>query len=484
LNRTRLRHWLTRNLETGFAQPLPATEPALARELGTVSSIAILAGTVIGTGIFLVPSTMARETGSLSLVFAVWIFGALLSMAGALTYAELGSTFPEAGGEYVFLKKAYGPLWGFLFGWQQIVIGKTGSISAIAIAFSIFLSYLVPQLNLNWIDYSIGRHQFIINGLQVTAIISLFMVTYINCSGVATGGNLQSVLTIIKMSAIFILVAIIFASDQGNWGYFSEATPIQKKGVVEWISSLGAALAAALWAFDGWNNLTMVGGEIKDPHKTIPRVLIYGVVAVASIYIITNISFFFASPFSAVQESQHIAQDIATKVFGINGGLFLSIAALVSTFASLNGSTLSGARVFYAMSKDGFLPVALAKIQYTRRTPTNALITQFFLASSLILIFGRDQQAFERVLDYALFGTWGFYSITAIAVIVLRYRHPEMERPYNTPGYPWVPLLFSLVGLLFCISIAFRRPSETVFGLFLLGMGLPIYLFYRYRKAN
>jgi len=462
------------------SQPSSPKRPdELHRALGPLTSGAILAGTVIGTGIFLVPSTMARETGSVAGVFAVWLFGALLTLCGAFTYAELGSSLPEAGGEYTFLRRAYGPIWGFLYGWQQIVIGRTGSIAAIGLAASLFLGYFMGGLDSDILVWG----GFAISGLQVAAIVCILFLTFINLFGIARGGTLQSVLTAIKIGAILALVALAFGSSKGSWQNFLVDTPKPARTLTAQLSAFGAALSAALWAYDGWNNLTLVSGEIRDPDRTIPRVLITGILAVAVIYMLANLAYFYILPFQEVQQSQRVAQDVATRLLGSVGGQALTLAAVVSTLAALNGSILSGARIFFAMSRDGLFFKGLSAVHPIHRTPVRALMFQCLFASALILLLGHDKAAFERMLDYALFGTWGFYGLTSLAVIVLRYSHPDLPRPYLTVGYPWVPLIFSAVALLFCISIALRRPEESLMGVLFLLAGLPFYVYWRRRAA-
>ena len=457
----------------------PIRPDELHRALGPLTSGAILAGTVIGTGIFLVPSTMARETGSVAGVFAVWLFGALLTLCGAFTYAELGSSLPEAGGEYTFLRRAYGPIWGFLYGWQQIVIGRTGSIAAIGLAASLFLGYFVGGLDSDLLVWG----GFAISGLQVAAIFCILLLTFINLFGIARGGTLQSVLTAIKIGAILALVALAFGGGKGSWQNFLVDTPQPERTLTAHLSAFGAALSAALWAYDGWNNLTLVSGEIRDPDRTIPRVLITGILAVAVIYMLANLAYFYILPFQDVQQSQRVAQDVATRLLGSVGGQALTLAAVVSTLAALNGSILSGARIFFAMSRDGLFFKGLSAVHPIHRTPVRALLFQCLFASALILLLGHDKAAFERMLDYALFGTWGFYGLTSLAVIVLRYTHPDLPRPYLTVGYPWVPLIFSAVALLFCVSIAVRRPEESLMGVLFLLAGLPFYVYWRRREA-
>ncbi len=448
----------------------------LERALGPLTAGALLAGTVIGTGIFLVPSTMARETGSVAGVFLVWLFGAILSLCGAFTYAELGSSLPAAGGEYVFLRKAYGPLWGFLFGWQQIVIGKTGSIAAIGLAASLFLSHLYPPLT----EDILTVEGFKVSGMQVLAIGWIALMTFINVFGVGRGGALQALLTALKLGAILGLIGIAFTSGEGSWDHFTAtSTATTESPTRGTFIGYGAALAAALWAYDGWNNLTMVSGEIRQPHKTIPRVLIIGILGVAAIYILTNLAYFLILPLEEVQKTQGVAQEVAIRLLGENGGKALTLAAILSTLAALNGAILAGARIFYAMADDGLLYRGLNRLHPRFKTPIRALLLLALLATLLILILGHDKVAFERVLDYALLGTWGFYGLTSIAVIVLRVRHPELPRPYLTVGYPYIPLIFSLVAFLFCCSIALRRPEESLLGLALLLLGVPFYLYFK-----
>jgi APA family basic amino acid/polyamine antiporter len=452
----------------------------LHRALGPLASSAILAGTVIGTGIFLVPSTIAREVGSVGMAFLIWTIGALLSLAGALTYAELGSAFPAAGGEYVFLRRAYGSLWGFLFGWQQVVIGKTGSIASIAIAFALFLGYFFSGLDQDLVRFETGTGVWKITGKQAAAITGIMLLTSVNYIGVALGGAVQGFFTVLKVAAILALVLLVFGSGQGSWTHFHPTTGLEDvHGFAEQAASFGAALAATLWAYDGWNNLTLVGAEIRDPHKTIPRVLILGVLGVALVYMLANLAYFYALPFDTIKHSERVAQDVAQAVLGTWGGTALTLAALISTLATLNGSILTGARIFYAMAWDGLFFRSIADLHPINRTPAKALLLQASLASGLILLFGQDKAAFERLFDYSLFGTWGFYGITVLSVIVLRYRHPELPRPYLTLGYPWIPLVFAVVSVLFCLSIVIRRPYETGFGLVLLAAGLPFYYYWR-----
>ena len=462
-----------------MAHPAKGKSIELKRRLSVIDAGALVTGTVIGTGIFLVPSTIAREVGSVGGVFLVWLIGGLLSVAGALSYAELGAAFPEAGGEYVFLRRAYGPLWGFLFGWQQVVIGKSGGIASLATAFALFLGFFLDGVQEDWVRLSIGQVVWTLTGIQSIALASILALTALNYLGIAVGGAVQSILMMLKVAAILVLVFLAFGAGEGTWAHFYAKPEGASDAADRWVG-FAAALAAALWACDGWNNLTMVGAEIHDPHTTIPRVLILGMLGVMIIYGLTNVAYFYVLPLNAVIQSERVAQDVAAIAVGHWGGTAITLAAAVSTLGSLNGAILTGARVSYAMARDRLFFRHMADLNPIHHTPAKALLLQCLFACGLILILGHHEHAFERLFDYAIFGTWLFYGITALAVIVLRYRQPNLPRPYCTLGYPWVPLIFFLLAGAFCLSMILRRPQETGLGLTLLAAGLPFYGYWRF----
>jgi amino acid transporter len=269
------------------------------------------------------------------------------------------------------------------------------------------------------------------------------------------------------------------SAERGSWSHFVASPSFTSTLPGGWIS-FGAALSAALWAYDGWNGLTQVGSEIRDPHITIPKVLILGMLGVMLVYMLTNIAYFYVLPLTDVMRSERLAQDVAVIAVGEWGGAGITAAAIVSTLAALNGSILTGARVSYAMARDGLFFRHMADLNPSHHTPAKALLLQCLFACSLILILGRDKQAFERLFNYAIFGTWVFYGITALAVIVLRIRQPELPKPYRAWGYPWVPLTFVAVSVAFCYSMIVRRPAETGLGIALLAAGLPFYGYWRY----
>jgi len=451
-------------------------QPQLIRGLGLIGSGAIVAGTIIGTGIFLVPSSIATQVGSVGLVFAVWVVGGLLSLAGALSYAELGAAIPEAGGEYIYLRRAYGPLWGFLYGWEQFVIGKTGSIATIATAFAVFLGYFFGALN----EPLLGTGAWSLTGAQIISLTAIVGLTVINYLGIIVGGAVQVVFTALKIAAILALVALGFAMGQGSWSNFTPffAAPAGAAGT---LSAFGVALVAALWAYDGWNNLSMVGGEVRDPERNIPRALIFGVLLVAAVYMLANAVYFYILPLTAVQNSPRVAQDVARSFLGEWGGIAITLGALISTFATLNAAILSGARVPYAMARDRLFFRHMADVHPVHRSPAKALLLQCVFACLLILIFGQSPDAFDRLFTYTIFGLWIFYGATTAAVFVLRRKEPDLPRPYRTLGYPWVPGVFVVVAALFCLNTVISKPEDTLLGLLFLAAGLPFYWFWKRR---
>ncbi|MBI4467588.1 MAG: amino acid permease [Acidobacteria bacterium] len=449
------------------------TQPELIRGLGLIGASSVVAGTIIGTGIFLVPSTMAQAVDSVGLVFLVWVVGGLLSLAGALSYAELGAALPEAGGEYIYLRRAYGPLWGFLYGWEQFVIGKTGSIATIATGFAVFLGYFFGGLNQKMLLVPLGGASWSLTGAQIVSLAAIIGLTIINYLGILVGGAVQVIFTFLKLAAILGLVVLGFAVGQGDWSNFSPFFAAPKGAGT--LSAFGVALVAALWAYDGWNNLSMVGGEVRDPERNIPRALIFGVLLVGGVYMLANAVYFYVLPLAAVKVSQRVAQDAARSFLGAWGGAAITIGALISSFATLNASILSGARVPYAMARDRLFFRHMADVHPVHRSPAKALLLQCVFSCGLILIFGQSPDAFSRLFTYTIFGLWIFYGMTTTAVFVLRRKEPDLPRPYRTLGYPWVPGIFVVVAAMFCVNTAISKPEDTGLGLLFLLLGLPFY---------
>ncbi len=458
------------------------TQPELVRGLGLVQASSITVGTMIGTAIFLVPATMAAATQSLGLVFAAWMLGGLLSLAGALTYAELGAALPEAGGEYVYLRRAYGPVWGFLYGWMQSIIGKPGSIATIATAFAIFLSFFFPALTDSGLEIPLGGWSYRLTGLQMISLTAIIGLTIINYLGVILGGAVQAVMTMLKVAVVLAIVVCGFALGQGSWshwrGFFSAP-----QGWGSLSAFFGVALVEALWGYDGWNNVNMVASEVREPERNLPRALIYGVLLVGGVYLAANAAYFYVLPLAQAMKSERIAADVAEKFLGTWGAAGVTAGALISTFATLNGSILSGARVPYAMARDGVFFRLAARVHPRHRTPAGAIFLQTALACALILTFGPYRDAYNRLLAYVIFSLWLFYALTTASVFALRRREPQLPRPYRTLGYPWAPAVFVVLAAILTGATILQRPQQSLFGLALILAGLPFYFLWRRRQS-
>lgn len=450
--------------------------PSLRRELGLWAAVSIVVGTVIGSGIFLVPKTMVANVGSPSLVFLVWVFGGVLSLAGALTYAELAAAMPEAGGEYVYLRAAYGPMWAFIYGWTQMWVAKSGSIATLATAFFYYLANFYPQLEgtLATLPLPIGPGgaPLEIRYGQVLAMAVILLLAWVNYFGVRFGGDVQVVVTIIKVLLIGAVIAIGLTASQASVANLGTSAPAPVGG----IAGFFAALVAALWAYDGWNNVAMVSSEIKDPQRNLPRALILGTLGVIAIYLLANAAYFLVLSSSEVATTDRVAAEMMRKVMGGFGAGAVSLAAMISIFAALNGSILTGARVPYAMARDGLFFRAIAEVHPRWFTPANSIVALSTWAALLVLS-GR----YEQLFTYVIFSSWILYGMATASVIVLRRKRPDLVRPYRTLGYPVVPVLFVLVAAALLVSTLQSSPRESLMGIGIILAGLPFYRYWRQR---
>src|SRR5271170_3097310 len=406
----------------------------LVRGLGVWAASAIVVGTMVGTGIFLKPSQMAAEGGSVSVVYAAWIVGGLLSLFGALSFAELGAAIPEAGGQYAYLSRGLGPVWGFLFGWMHSTVGESASAASIAAAFARFLSEFVPAIAVPLftfhftVPFSGKPYEFAFTWAQPVAVVALAVFTVINYLGVRIGGRVQVALTL-------AIVAAAFALGHGSSANFHPFWPA-KSGVVT-LSSFLAALAAALWAYDGWEDLNRVGSEVQNPQRNFPIAMAGGTILVAGIYLLFSAVCFYVLPFASVASSQHVGSDVVQTFAGSGAARWFTLVMIVSALGTLNSSLLSGARVPYAMARDGLFFQVTASVHPIFRTPSGALVFQGILASLMAL-----SGTFEELTSLFVFAAWIFYALSVVAMFRLRRIAPELPRPYRTWGYPVVPALF------------------------------------------
>jgi len=442
----------------------------LKRDLGVWGAASIVVGTVIGSGIFLVPKSMVLNVGSAEMVIFVFIFGGLLSLAGALTYAELSAAMPEAGGEYVYLREAYGPFFAFLYGWTQMWVAKSGSIATLATAFFTYMANFVPALEGVIAEFHLPLLGLItIKSGQIFAMIVIGLLGWLNYFGVKVGGNVQVGVTIVKVGLIVLLIVVGLTFSGGSVSNFSTSVP-----AAGGVAGFFAALVAALWAYDGWNNVSMVSSEIKNPQKNLPIALVFGTLAVMAIYILANLAYFYVLPASGVAGSDRVAAEMMRKVWGSGGANAVSIAAMISIFAALNGSILTGSRVPFAMARDGLFFKSIGEVHPTYFTPANSIIALSGWSMILILSGGYDQ-----LFTYVIFASWILYGMATASVLVLRRKRPDMERPYRAVGYPVIPIVFVLVAAALIVSTLQKSPRESLLGLGIMATGIPFYLHWK-----
>ena len=443
----------------------------LKRDLGAWPAMSIVVGTVIGSGIFLVPATMIQSVGSVGAVFAVWIAGGLLSLAGALSYAELAAALPEAGGEYAFLREAYGPFWGFIYSWTQTWVAKSGSIATLATGFFLYLSNFFAPLDSVFytVPLPLGPHggPLELRYGQLFAIGLIALLGWLNYFGVKLGGEVQVAVTCVKVALIAIVIVAGLGFGQPHAPSAASVAPLTFSGFI-------AALVAALWAYDGWNNVSMVSSEIRAPQKNLPLALIGGTLAVILIYLLANGSYFRVLTPHEVAGSTRVAADMMRRILAGPGANAVSIAAMISIFAALNGSILSGSRVPYAAARQGYFFRAIGRVHPQHRTP-GVSIAVLSAWASLLVLTGKYDDLFNLVI----FASWILYGMTAAAVIVLRKKQPNLERPYRTIGYPVVPVLFVAGAMVLLVSTALKRPRESLMGIGLILLGLPFYFYWR-----
>jgi basic amino acid/polyamine antiporter, APA family len=454
----------------------------LVRGLGAWASAAIVVGTMIGTGIFLKPAEMAREGHTVSVVFAAWIAGAVLSLFGALSYAELGAMIPEAGGEYAYLRRGFGPVWGFLFGWMHSIVGRPSSMASISAGMMRFLSFLLPAVAMPLFTVHIAipgltgwmkPYDFVFTWAQPLAVLWLVIMTGVNYLGVRLGGVVQVFLTAIKIISVVVVMGVAFFSPAPATHSPNPFWPAAGDSPGMIFRAFLAALAASLWAYDGWEDLNLVGSEVQNPERNFPRALVGGVAFVGVIYLLFSAACLKVLPFDAVAASPHIASDVV----GRGAAAWITLAMVISALGSMNSSVLSGARVPYAMARDGIFFKIADGIHTKYRTPGKALIFECVLASVMAL-----SGTFEELTNLFIFAGWIFYGLAVVSLFRMRRTEPDLPRPYRCWGYPWVPGIFVAGALALTFNIWLERPGRSSIGLLLILAGLPFYK--RWSKAS
>ncbi len=426
----------------------------LSRKLNFFDGATLLVGSVIGSGIFIVPSLIAQRVPEPGLVIGIWIFSGLLVLCGALTLAELGAMLPQSGGLYVYMREAYGPFWAFLCGWTIMLVVIPGSIAALCSAFLLYLKLFVPMPW--WTEKLVG-------------ILLLVGLAIVNVRGVKQGAGVQSLFTLLKVSGLVALIGLALVTGQGSAANFQPVLPAAFSGSL--LSAIGLAMISTLFAYDGWHFVGYVAGEIRDPQRNVPRSIILGVFIVIAIYVSANLAYIFVLGQSRIAASERVAAEAMSAMVGPVGATFITLTILCSTFGAISANVLAGPRVFFAMAEDGVFFSRLARVHPRYDTPADAIWVMTIWAGLLTLTGG-----YEHLITMSQFASWIFFAMVVLSVIVLRRKHPEWERPYRVAGYPFTVIVFVLVSSFFVVNTLIEAPRSSLMGLGLLLVGVPFYL--------
>ncbi|SRR5579871_224891 len=453
--------------------------PELLRALGLTAAIAMNVANMIGTGVFLKSRVMTCNVGSASAVLAVWVAAGLLSLAGTFSYAEVAALMPEAGGEYVFIRRAYGRLLGFLYGWTFFAVVRTGSQAALAVGFAIFLNVAIGGgLERDLLGLSVAGVPLHLTGLTLVALVLIWGVGLYNTRPVAAGGNAAIVLTVLKVLLLIALAAGAFLLAKGDFAHLGQSAVNGRCEEVAGsarggIAGFGAAMLGALWAYDGWNNVTPLAGEIKDPSRNLPRAFFGGMAVVGALYLVCNLAYYYVltpTEIANVSVNSTVATEVMQRFAGPAAVTFVAVALMFSSFGSIHASVLANSRIPYAMAREGLFFRGLAQLSPTTRVPVRATIAQAAWASVLALT-----GSYDTLTDSVIFAAWLFYGLSAGSVFVFRRTMPDAPRPYRAFGYPWVPAVFLLVTAWLIENTFVARPLLALVGVAIMLAGLPFY---------
>ena len=449
---------MSRAIPEDSQAPVSAADP-LPRRLGFWATTALVIGTIIGSGIFRVPAAVAADAGSLWGVAAVWVLGGLITLCGALATAELAAAFPESGGIVVYLRRSYGRGMAFVYGWTLLFLAPAGT-AALALVFAEYLGQLVPLST---------------TGIQIVAsgvVASLVATSYRSVKG---SGAIQGVATVGKVAAIGGLILAAFLLGDGSSGAFGRGAALSHAT----FGGIGLGLIGALWSYNGFQDMVCVAGEVRDPGRVLPRALLLGNLVVLALYLAANAAYLYVLPFATLAASPLAASDAMVRVLGPSGARAVAVMVMISTFGAINGLVLTQPRVFYAMARDGLLFASLARVHPRFDTPHVALVAFGIVSVTCVWL-----RSFEQLTEAFVLGVWPFLALAAIGVIVLRRKRPELPRPYRTPGYPVVPLVFACGTMWVVANALVARPVTTVAGIGLTLLGVPIYMVWQRRLES
>ncbi|HEY6304964.1 MAG TPA: amino acid permease [Candidatus Angelobacter sp.] len=457
----------------------------LVRSLSLVDSILLLAGGIIGSGIFLTAQDVAVNTRSPLLFLSIWLIGMVITMLACFAFAEMGAMFPDAGGQYVYMREAYGEFVAFLYGWMIFTVSIGGTIAALAAGFSLYIGSMFPVVEsgravLSLGKFTVGDHVIapMLTRGHLLAFAAIALQTLINIFGVRAGAVLQNVATWIKFAAIAAFVALGLAFGHGSAGHYSGSLPASG-GAATLLSGIGVALIAVFWAYDGWVYVTWVAGEVKDPQRNLPRSLIIGLVLVGAIYLAINAVYLYALPMSGIASTTTVAQTAAVSLFSQDAGRWLALMIAISCFGAMASCILSGARVYYAMAEDGIFFHALARVHPRWRTPVWSLVLQAVWAAVLVFVL-----EYGDLFTYVMFMMVLSYVMTVAALFILRRKMPNAERPYRCLGYPWLPGLYVLLGGAWALNALWQKPKDALIGIAIVLLGAPLYFYWRRQKSR
>jgi basic amino acid/polyamine antiporter, APA family len=458
-----------------------SSSPGLVRGLSLLDATLLIVGTVIGSGIFFAPAIMAGYLQAPGLLLGLWVLGGLLTLTGALSYAELAAAMPRAGGQYVFLSEAFRPVWGFLYGWTFLLAINTGFVAAVAVAFAKTLGFFAPRIGEETVLFALGGFQF--TTARAVALVVIALLTWLNVTGLRTGALVQNLFTLAKLGAIAALVVLAVSTGRGSFANFRPLLGLKlgAQGLeLGLFAALAGAMSKALFAYDAWYSVTFAAEEVREPERNLPRSLLLGTLGVTVAYAAAVAVYLYMVPIGemATVTEDRIATEAAVRMIGSAGGAFIAVAVLISTFGCVNGLTLSGARVVYAMARDGVFFRRAAAVHPRYRTPATALVLHGLVAAALTLT-----GTYSDLLTLTAFSSLLFNVLTVAGLFVLRRRRPDLPRPYRVWGYPFVPLAFVGVAVFFLAYMPVADPRNTGLGLLLTAAGIPAYLWWRRHPA-
>ena len=471
-------------MNTSPASLPPETEtssqkPSLVRGLSLLDSVLLLVSGIIGSSIFLTAKDIAGPLPNPTLFFLVWVLGGVISLCACVAFAELGSMFPDSGGQYIYLREAYGDLVAFLYGWMLFTVGNGGSIAALSVASAAYMGNIIPFISQQHVIFSLAGMPF--TRAHAIGLVLIAILTCVNVFGLRWGALLTNVSTWTKFSAMAVFVVLGFAIGKGHWSNFSGQAPgglTMGLSAGQLISAFGVGLIAVFWAYDGWVYITWVAGEVKDPRRNVPLAMVLGVLAVGTIYLAMNMVYVYAMPLNEIAKYETIAHAAATRLFSPAAAVWLSAMIAVSCFSAAAACTLSGSRVYLAMAQDGVFFRRMAVIHPKWRTPAFSLIGQGIWAAVLTMS-GR----YDQLYTYVIFGMVLSYTLTVIGLFVLRWKRPGIPRPYRCTGYPWLPAIYILVGVTWILNTIIQRPTEAFGSAAIVLVGVPGYLYWK-RKGR